>query len=132
MLSSCGATRILMSRERLRATASSEEVRRAPTRCLCMYDFPTNAPGVSVTPFGKVLVTGGAGAIGSNLVDELVLAGAEEIVILDNFVRGRRENIAWAVDNGPVRVVDGDIRDRDLVRELMSDVDVLFHQAAIR
>jgi UDP-glucose 4-epimerase len=97
-----------------------------------MYDFPTNAPGVSVTPFGKVLVTGGAGAIGSNLVDELVLAGAEEIVILDNFVRGRRENIAWAVDNGPVRVVDGDIRDRDLVRELMSDVDVLFHQAAIR
>jgi UDP-glucose 4-epimerase len=85
-----------------------------------------------VTPFGKVLLTGGAGAIGSNLADELVLAGVEELVILDNFVRGRHENIAWAVANGPVRVVDGDIRDRDLVRELMSGVDVLFHQAAIR
>ena len=43
--------------------------------------------------FGKVLVTGGGGAIGSNVTDELVLAGAEEIVVLDNFVRGRRENL---------------------------------------
>jgi UDP-glucose 4-epimerase len=85
-----------------------------------------------VTRFGKVLVTGGAGAIGSNLTDELVLAGAEEIVVLDNFVRGRRENISWAVANGPVTVVDGDVRDRELVRELMQGVDVLFHQAAIR
>jgi UDP-glucose 4-epimerase len=79
-----------------------------------------------------VLVTGGAGAIGSNLTDELVLAGAEEIVVLDNFVRGRRENLAWAEANGPVQIVDGDIRDRELVRRLMSGVDVLFHQAAIR
>ena len=55
-----------------------------------------------MTRFGKVLVTGGAGAIGSNLTDELVLAGAEEIVVLDNFVRGRHENLAWAVANGPV------------------------------
>jgi UDP-glucose 4-epimerase len=85
-----------------------------------------------VTRLGKVLVTGGAGAIGSNLTDELVIAGADEIVVLDNFVRGRRENLAWAEANGPVRIVDGDIRDRELVRRLMSDVDVLFHQAAIR
>jgi UDP-glucose 4-epimerase len=85
-----------------------------------------------VTPLGKVLVTGGAGAIGSNLTDELVLAGAEEIVVLDNFVRGRQENLAWAEANGPVRIADGDIRDRDLVRGLMDGVDVLFHQAAIR
>ena len=49
-----------------------------------------------MTRFGKVLVTGGGGAIGSNVTDELVLAGAEEIVVLDNFVRGRRENLAWA------------------------------------
>jgi UDP-glucose 4-epimerase len=85
-----------------------------------------------VTPLGKVLVTGGAGAIGSNLTDELVLSGAEEIVVLDNFVRGRRENLAWAEANGPVRIVDGDVRDRAVVRELMDGVDVLFHQAAIR
>jgi len=85
-----------------------------------------------VTALGKVLVTGGAGAIGSNLTDELVIAGAEEIVVLDNFVRGRHESLRWAEANGNVVVVDGDIRDRELVRSLMDGVDVLFHQAAIR
>lgn len=85
-----------------------------------------------MTALGKVLVTGGAGAIGSNLTDELVIAGAEEIVVLDNFVRGRHESLRWAEANGNVVVVDGDIRDRELVRSLMDGVDVLFHQAAIR
>jgi UDP-glucose 4-epimerase len=85
-----------------------------------------------VSRYGKVLVTGGAGAIGSNVTDELVLAGAEEIVVLDNLVRGRRENLDWAIANGPVTVVEGDVRDLALVRELMQDVDVLFHLAAIR
>ncbi|RKQ94099.1 UDP-glucose 4-epimerase [Solirubrobacter pauli] len=85
-----------------------------------------------MTRFGKVLVTGGGGAIGSNVTDELVIAGAEEIVVLDNFVRGRRENLDWALANGPVRLVEGDIRDKDLVHELMEGVDVLFHHAAIR
>ncbi|HEX2415394.1 MAG TPA: NAD-dependent epimerase/dehydratase family protein [Thermoleophilaceae bacterium] len=82
--------------------------------------------------FEKVLVTGGGGAIGSNVVDELVLAGADEIVVLDNFVRGRRENLAWARANGAVELVEGDIRDRELVHSLMEGVDVLFHHAAIR
>jgi UDP-glucose 4-epimerase len=85
-----------------------------------------------VTALGRMLVTGGAGAIGSNVVDELVLAGAEEVVVLDNFVRGRRENLAWAQRNGHVTVVDGDIRDRTLVRRLMDGVDTVFHLAAIR
>jgi UDP-glucose 4-epimerase len=79
-----------------------------------------------------VLVTGGAGAIGSNVTDELVLAGADEIVVLDNLVRGRRENLAWAQANGPVTVVEGDICDQALVRRLMTGVDVVFHLAAIR
>jgi UDP-glucose 4-epimerase len=81
---------------------------------------------------GRVLVTGGAGAIGSTVTDELVLAGAEEVVVLDNLVRGRRENLAWAEANGNVRFVDGDIRDRALVRELMAGIDTVFHLAAIR
>jgi UDP-glucose 4-epimerase len=85
-----------------------------------------------VSGLGRVLVTGGAGAIGSNVTDELVLAGAEEIVVLDNLVRGRRENLAWAQANGPVTVVEGDIRDRALVRRLTTGVDVVFHLAAIR
>jgi UDP-glucose 4-epimerase len=81
---------------------------------------------------GRVLITGGAGAVGSNLADQVVRAGAEEILVLDNFVRGRRENLAWALANGSVDLIEGDIRDRDLVADVMQGVDVLFHMAALR
>ena len=80
----------------------------------------------------RVLITGGAGAVGSNLADQLVRAGAGEIVVLDNLVRGRRDNLAWAMDHGNVDLVEGDIRDRVKVAELMHGVDVLFHLAALR
>jgi UDP-glucose 4-epimerase len=80
----------------------------------------------------RILITGGAGTIGSNLADQLVVEGAREIVVLDNFVRGRMDNLDWARANGNVTVVEGDIRDRALLRELTAGVDVLFHQAAIR
>ncbi len=80
----------------------------------------------------RALVTGGAGTIGSHVVDELIRGGAADIVVLDNFVRGRRENLAWATANGPVRLIDGDIRDRDLVREVTAGQDLVFHLAAIR
>jgi UDP-glucose 4-epimerase len=92
----------------------------------------TNERGRNVLTGERILVTGGAGAIGSNLVDQLVDAGAAEIVVLDNFVRGRRDNLTWAEANGPVTVVDGDIRDRALVDELISGIDVVVHHAAIR
>ena len=80
----------------------------------------------------RCLVTGGAGTIGSTIVDQLVAAGAGEVVVLDNFVRGRRENLAGALGSGKVRIVEGDIRDRRLVTDLMSGIDLVFHQAAIR
>ncbi|MFC7533526.1 NAD-dependent epimerase/dehydratase family protein [Actinoplanes sp. GCM10030250] len=80
----------------------------------------------------RALVTGGAGTIGSHVVDELVRGGAAEIVVLDNFVRGRRDNLEWALANGPVRLVEGDIRDVDLVRSVTTDKDLVFHLAAIR
>lgn len=80
----------------------------------------------------RVLVTGGAGTIGSHVVDQLVAKGAAEIVVLDNLVRGRMANLAWALENEPVRVVEGDIRDVDLVRELTAGKDLVFHLAAIR
>jgi UDP-glucose 4-epimerase len=80
----------------------------------------------------RCLVTGGAGTIGSTIVDQLVAAGAGEVIVLDNFVRGRRENLASAVNSGKVRIVEGDIRDRRLVTALMSGTDLVFHQAAIR
>ena len=80
----------------------------------------------------RCLVTGGAGTIGSTIVDQVVAAGAGEVVVLDNFVRGRRENLAGVLGSGKVRVVEGDIRDRRLVTDLMSGIDLVFHQAAIR
>jgi UDP-glucose 4-epimerase len=80
----------------------------------------------------RTLITGGAGLVGSHIADQLVRAGAREVVVLDNFVRGRRENLAWALANGPVTIVEGDIRDRDLLGRLLPGVDVVFHQAAIR
>jgi UDP-glucose 4-epimerase len=81
---------------------------------------------------GRFLVTGGAGTIGSTIVDQLAAGGASEIVVLDNFVRGRPENLIAARETGKVRLVDGDIRDGSLVRSLMPGIDVVFHQAAIR
>ena len=80
----------------------------------------------------RCLVTGGAGTIGSTIVDQLIDAGAAEVAVLDNFVRGRRENLRDALSSGIVRVAEGDIRDRSLVRSLMEGVDLVFHQAAIR
>ena len=80
----------------------------------------------------RVFITGGAGAIGSNLVDQLVEAEVREIVVLDNLVRGRAENLAWALANGPVHLVEGDVRDRALVTKLTRGADVVFHQAALR
>jgi UDP-glucose 4-epimerase len=95
-------------------------------------DAPLLPRGATGSSLGRVLVTGGAGAIGSSVTDELVLAGAEEVVVLDNLVRGRRENLAWAEANGAVSFVEGDICDRALVRDLMSGTDLVFHLAAIR
>jgi UDP-glucose 4-epimerase len=80
----------------------------------------------------RVLITGGAGAVGSNLADQVVRAGASEIVVLDNFVRGRRENLAWALEHGNVELIEGDIRDRAQVAALMQGIDVVFHMAALR
>jgi UDP-glucose 4-epimerase len=78
------------------------------------------------------LVTGGAGTIGSTIVDQLVEAGAAEIRVLDNFVRGRRENLAAALRSGRVHVLEGDIRDVDAVRAATAGAHLVFHQAAIR
>jgi UDP-glucose 4-epimerase len=81
---------------------------------------------------GRHLITGGAGMIGSTIADQLVAAGADEVVVLDNFVRGRRSNLADALASGVVRVVEGDIRHRDQLRDVMHGIDTVYHQAAIR
>jgi UDP-glucose 4-epimerase len=80
----------------------------------------------------RVLVTGGAGTIGSHVVDLLVAGGAGEVVILDNLVRGRMSNLDSALGSGSVRFVEGDIRDAGLVGSLTEGKDLVFHLAAIR
>ena len=80
----------------------------------------------------RALITGGAGLVGSNIADLLVEEGVSKLIILDNFDRGRKQNLAWAIDNGPVTIVRGDIRDRDLLARTMEGIDFVFHQAAIR
>ena len=80
----------------------------------------------------RVLVTGGAGTIGSTLVDQLLAADVAHVDVLDNLVRGRHENLATAMPSGRVTLVEGDIRDRDLVHDLTRASDLVFHQAAIR
>ncbi|WP_159699590.1 NAD-dependent epimerase/dehydratase family protein [Arthrobacter sp. 18067] len=80
----------------------------------------------------NVLVTGGAGTIGSTLVDQLLDAGAAHVDVLDNLVRGRLANLDGALASERVQLVQGDLRDRDLVHGLTSGKDLVFHQAAIR
>ncbi|GGD75735.1 NAD-dependent epimerase/dehydratase family protein [Microbacterium murale] len=80
----------------------------------------------------RILVTGGAGTIGSTIVDQLLDAGAAHVDVIDNLVRGRRANLDDALATGRVELVDGDIRDAKLVDELVADKDIVFHQAAIR
>jgi UDP-glucose 4-epimerase len=80
----------------------------------------------------RVLVTGGAGTIGSTLVDQLVEAGAGQVVVLDNLVRGRLANLDEAMASGRVTLVEGDVRDRDLVHDVTGGSDLVYHQAAIR
>lgn len=80
----------------------------------------------------RILITGGAGLIGSHIADQLAAERPREIVIIDNFVRGRRENLMQAASAAPVTIIEGDIRDRALLERTFKGIDVVFHQAAIR
>lgn len=79
-----------------------------------------------------ILVTGGAGFVGSHIVDALVAEGSSPIVVVDNMARGRVENLAPHLARGRVELVEGDICDRTLMRSLVENADIVFHQAALR
>jgi UDP-glucose 4-epimerase len=81
----------------------------------------------------KLVVIGGAGLIGSHTVDQLLAEPVREIVIYDNFVRGRMENIADALQDPRVRVFDigGDITQTDILDAALDGADGVFHFAAL-
>jgi UDP-glucose 4-epimerase len=82
----------------------------------------------------QILVTGGAGTIGSHVVDQLLDADVRRVVVLDDMSRGRRANLAAACDRAPdqVEVIEGDIRDAELMHKVSTSIDVVFHLAALR
>ena len=75
-------------------------------------------------------MTGGAGFIGSHLVDRLLSEGFE-VTVIDNLDTGRSENIAQCQDREDFHFVKGDIRDFNLVKEIMKDTDAVFHEAEL-
>jgi nucleoside-diphosphate-sugar epimerase len=91
-----------------------------------------NAPAAGSLRGRRALITGGLGLVGSHIADLLVERGAAEIIVLDDLSRGRRSNVAWAEANGNVAVIVGDVRDRELLEQLTTGVEVVFHQAAAR
>ena len=78
----------------------------------------------------NVLVTGGAGFIGSNIIDKL-LKQNNRVVCLDNFATGKRENIAGYMNNPDFKLIEGDIRNLETCREAVENIDIVFHEAAL-
>lgn len=77
----------------------------------------------------KILVTGGAGFIGSNLVDALAANNKDEIIVADDFSTGTLDNVAHHASNPRVRIAALDIRDKHAAREIMRGVDAVYHLA---
>jgi UDP-glucose 4-epimerase len=75
----------------------------------------------------RVLITGGAGFIGSHLADHYVAAG-DDVVVLDNFSTGSASNISHL--DGKITIIEGDIRNTELVSSLIKDADLVLHMAA--
>ncbi|WP_118138620.1 SDR family NAD(P)-dependent oxidoreductase [Oceanicella sp. SM1341] len=91
--------------------------------------MPPSLPPIAA---GRVLVTGGAGFIGSHIVDLLLAGGCREVVVVDNMVRGRPENLRAHRANPRLTLVEGDIRDSALMAAQVAGCDLVFHQAALR
>lgn len=80
----------------------------------------------------SIFITGGAGFIGSYLVEELLPLRPKKIFILDSLIRGSWENMKGFINNPIVEFVQGDIRNVETVEKLMKESDYLFHMAALR
>ncbi len=79
----------------------------------------------------RILVIGGAGFIGSHIVDQLLQEPVQEIIVLDNFVRGKKQNLSKALKDPRVKLVEGSILDLELLKKLMQGTTYVFHLAAL-
>lgn len=79
----------------------------------------------------KVMLIGGAGLIGSHIVDQLIATPVAEIVVFDNFVRGNRDNLAAALRSPKVKLIEGSMTDRAALDQAMAGVDGLFLLASL-
>lgn len=79
----------------------------------------------------RVVLVGGAGFVGSHIVDRLLAEPVREIVVFDNFVRGTRENLAASVGSERVNIVEGSIADRAAVRDVLQGADGVFLLASL-
>lgn len=93
-----------------------------------MYSNPYHNHDISQHSF---LVTGGAGFIGSNLVEYLLKFGAGRVRVLDNFSTGFRKNIELSVNNPAFELIEGDIRDFQTCQQAVEGIDYISHQAAL-
>jgi len=80
----------------------------------------------------RILITGGAGFIGSYITEQLLEERAQEIVIIDNLIRGSEKNIRKALSSGRVKFIKGDILDCKLLDQCFQGMDYCFHLAALR
>jgi len=78
----------------------------------------------------KILVTGGAGFIGSNLTEALLQEG-HRVRVLDDFSTGKRENLIFGKEYPSLEIIDGDIRNLAICQKAMKDIEYVFHQAAL-
>lgn len=80
----------------------------------------------------KILITGGGGLIGSYIVDQLLAKQVKHIIVVENWIRGSKKNIELALKSKKVEIVEGDIQDQKLIDKVMNDIDIVFHQAALK
>jgi UDP-N-acetylglucosamine 4-epimerase len=93
-----------------------------------MYNQKYHKQDISKFTF---LVTGGAGFIGSNLVEYFLKYNAGKVIILDNFSNGHKKNIEEFLKDSRCSLIEGDIRDFDLCKSVINEVDYVLHQAAL-
>ena len=93
-----------------------------------MYQQPFHEKPIENLNF---LVTGGAGFIGSNLVEYLLKYNAGKVLVLDNFSNGFRKNIAPFMDHPAFELLEGDIRNPETCVKACEDIDIVLHQAAL-